>query len=362
MNEEDDLSILERSLIEAIVENSGIEDIKSDAFSAMFMDLFEKVREDCEASSLEGYKNTAPKLLADIREASAGFEARNFDRWKPSFNHLEMMWSIAQELGEMHGEAIKTQDGEDNNPTMAALAHIFPRALLVAQEIICLLRGGFPDGALARWRSLHELTVTAMYVAKHGEDAAVPYLLSFHFAARRAAHQMNEHSERAKIRSFSDDELKEFDARCAWAEKILGRKITKDKNGEWPAIMQTHTNFAAIEKDVDMDHWRPRYKWASTHTHAHHRPIDKLLGMAEADKEVHLVGASNSGFVGPFEMTAITLTQITTTYLLHVPNPDRIVHSNVMQKLADEMSSITIENERVTREAFEAQREHPESG
>lgn len=355
MDEDDDLSILERSLIEAVVEDFGIGDIESDAFSAKFMDLFEKVREDCEASSLEGYKDTAPKLLEDIREASAGFETRNFDRWKPSFNHLEMMWSIAQELGEMHGKAIKAQDGEDNNPTMAALAHIFPRALLVTQEIICLLKGGFPDGALVRWRSLHELSVTAMYVAKRGEEASVPYLLSFHFAARRAAHQMNEHSERANIGSFSDNELKEFDARCAGAEEVLGRKIARDKNGEWPAITQTHTNFAAIEKDVGMDHWRPRYKWASTHTHAHHRPIDKLLGMAETDKDVHLVGASNSGFVDPFQMTAITLAQITTTYLLHVPNPDRIMHSNVMQKLADEMSSIAIENERVTREAFEAQ-------
>jgi len=278
----------------------------------------------------------------------------------PSIN-LEMIWSIAQELGEMHGNAIQTENGEDNNAVMAALAHIFPRALLVSQEIICLLKGGFPDGALARWRSLHELAVTAMYIAKHGEAAAVPYLLSFHFAARRAAHQMNEHSERAKIGRFSREELKEFDARCAGAEEILGRKIEKDKYGEWPAITRTHTNFAAIEKDVEMDHWRPLFKWASTHTHAHHRPIDKLLGMAEAGKEAHLVGASNSGFVDPFQMTAITLAQITTTYLFHGVNVDRMVHASIIFTLADQMSTIAIENERVTREAFESQKGQPES-
>ena len=331
---------------------------KSEAFSEKFSELFKLVREKCEADSLKVYKDAAPKILASIRKEAKGFEARSFERWKPSFDHLEMMWSISQELGEMHGKAIQAKNGGDNNVVMASLAHIFPRALLVSQEIICLLKGGFPDGALARWRSLHELAVTAMYVAKHGEAVALQYLLSFHFSARRSAHQMNEHSERAGIERFSEEDLKKFDERCAGAEEILGRKIEKDKYGEWPAITLVHTTFAAIEKDLGMDHWRPRYKWASTHTHAHHRPLDKLLGMSEANEEAHLVGSSNSGFVDPFEMTAITLAQITTTYLYHGVNVDRTVHTNIMLTLADQMSLIAIENERVTREAFQSANRH----
>lgn len=358
MENDDKLSILERSLIETVSESLGITDIESEAFSEKFMELFKLVRDDCETHSLQEYKNAAPTILASIREEAKGFEARSFERWKPSFDHLEMMWSIAQELGEMHGKAIQENNGTENNVVMASLAHIFPRALLVSQEIICLLKGGFPDGALARWRSLHELAVTAMYIAKHGEAAALPYLLSFHFSARRAAHQMNEYSERAGIERFSEEDLKEFDERCAGAEEILGRKIDKDKYGEWPAITLTHKTFADIEKDVDMDHWRPRYKWASTHTHAHHRPLDKLLGMAEANAEAHLVGASNSGFVDPLQMTAITLAQITKTYLYHGVNVDRIVHTNIMLTLADQMSLIAIENERVTREAFQSANRH----
>ena len=56
-------------------------------------------------------------------------------------------------------------------------------------------------------------------------------------------------------------------------------------------------------------------------------------------------------------MTAIALAQLTTTYLLHAPNVDRMVHTPIMLTLAGEMSTIAIENERVTREAFEAQKE-----
>lgn len=221
---DDKLSVLEKLLLQAVEDVIGNFDIPSEELESIFSELFEKVRVNCEASTLEGYRNNSPELLSQMREVANGFEERNFERWKPSFDHIEMMWSIAQELGEMHGKAIQAEGGEDNNAVMAALANIFPRALLVSQEIICLLKGGFPDGALARWRSLHELTVTAMYISKHGEGAAVPYLLSFHFAARRAAHQLNEHSERAKMDCFPEDELKEFDSRCAVAEEILGRK------------------------------------------------------------------------------------------------------------------------------------------
>src|SRR5690606_25692448 len=120
---------------------------------------------------------------------------------------------------------VQAEGGEDNDEVMAALAHLFPRALLVTQEIICLMRGGYPDGALARWRSLHEITVTAMYIAKVGKDAAIAYLLSFHFSARRAAYQMNQRTEREKIERFSGEELAGFVRRCAEADIVLGRMI-----------------------------------------------------------------------------------------------------------------------------------------
>nr|WP_159075159.1 DUF5677 domain-containing protein [Celeribacter baekdonensis] len=111
-------------------------------------------------------------MLAELSPHPKGFEERTFSRWKPAFDHLDMLWHVAQELGELHGKDVQRRNDEDNNATMAALARIFSKALLVVQEIIYLLKGGFPDGALTRWRSLHELSVTAMYIAKHGEDTA----------------------------------------------------------------------------------------------------------------------------------------------------------------------------------------------
>jgi hypothetical protein len=349
MDEQNPLEILENSIAAAL----DIEEMSDEDVAEKVLELFELVRADCKESSIKSYRESAAENLPLLREGIRGFEERNFARWELAFDHLEMIWHIAQELGEAHSKDVQSREDENNNATMAALAHIFPKSLLVVQEIICLLKGGFPDGALTRWRSLHELSVTAMYIAEQGEDAAKQYLLSFHFSARRAAHQMNNHSERAGLKNFTADEILEFNERCAEAERILGRTIKNDKNGEWPKITISHPTFAHLEESVGMDHWRPWYKWASSYTHANHRPADKSLGLAETEVSVNLVGASNSGFVDPFQLTALSLAQLVSTFLSHSLNLDRIVHIEVFHELANEMASIAIEVERESRRRFE---------
>ncbi len=350
MDEDDSLNIIE-SAIAASLDHTEMDDEQA---AQKVAELFELLREDCKNSSIDSYKKSAAEDLANIREDIKGFEERNFSRWKPAFDHLEMLWHVAQELGEAHGKNVQRRNDENNNATMAALAHAFPKSLLVVQEIICLLKGGFPDGALARWRSLHELSVTAMYIAEYGERAALQYLSSFHFSARRAADQMNRYSERSGLNGFTAEEIQEFDERCAVAERVLGRKIDKDKNGEWPKITITHPTFAHVEESVGMDHWRPWYKWASSYIHANHRPADKSLGLAEATVPINLVGASNSGFVDPFQLTALSLAQLVATYLSHSINLDRIVHIDVFHELANEMADIALKAERDSKRAFEA--------
>lgn len=339
------LSVLQNAIEKSALELVDINDdgkFDEDLLQRRLKELINLSREDCEADSIRSYRETAIKILPDMRKETKGFEERSFERWKPAFDHLEMMWKIAQELGEANAKGFDQDTEESTQVVMAALSNIFPKALLVANEIICLLKGGFPDGALARWRSLHELTVTAMYIQQEGREPAIAYMLSFHFAARRAALQMNDHAENSHLEKFSKGDLEGFNTRCNEAEKVLGRKIEKDKDGEWPAINLKHRDFAAIEKRVNMDHWRPRYKWASQHTHANLIPIGNLQGMSESIEAVNLVGASNSGLADPFMMTAISLAQITSTYLSVTPNLDRVVHSSVLLKFSDEMSEIAM--------------------
>jgi hypothetical protein len=43
-------------------------------------------------------------------------------------------------------------------------------------EIIVLLENELADGAMARWRTLHEITTVAILIEKYGEDVAERYV------------------------------------------------------------------------------------------------------------------------------------------------------------------------------------------
>ena len=60
------------------------------------------------------------------------------------------------------------------------------RACQVTDEIICLLENGFADGAMARWRTLHEIAVVAAIISRHGEDIAQRYLAHQAVESKRA--------------------------------------------------------------------------------------------------------------------------------------------------------------------------------
>ena len=292
---------------------------------------------------LESLLANAPAMLQDRREEERGFEERNFKRWQKAFDTLETMTEIAGEVGEACDKEGRAQAQSESDYRFEALSQLFPRALLVTREIIHLLKGGFPDAALSRWRSLHELTVTAMFIGRNDRAIALRYLASFDFQAKRAAKYFNLHAERANLMPFSAEELADIDARCALALDAVGEEVEGDWGWAAPALTKGKPTFAALEKAVEMDHWRPRYKWASQHIHSGHRPSNKLLGACEARQPLMLVGRSNSGFTDPLHMTAISLLQITTIVLFQNPNIDRVVYSKILMTLSNSVGQLALE-------------------
>ena len=53
-----------------------------------------------------------------------------------------------------------------------ALSRLLARACRIAEEVLVLLKAGYGQGALARWRALHEVAVVADLIAENGEDCA----------------------------------------------------------------------------------------------------------------------------------------------------------------------------------------------
>lgn len=317
-----------------LLKRSNFSDEKAKEFAARIFD-------DAPAELLAVHKkNIVPRIRSERKQASR-FERRNYSRWQKPLDLLEALWLTCGELAEHHAHA----GPQDCDPVVFnTLVHLQPRALLVTSEVMCLLRGGFADGALTRWRSLHEITVVAMFIIKHGHKAAFPYRMSVWFQGFKRANDYNKHADRAGHEPIGPDDLAEIKALRDEAESKLGRAISDD--WDWAAetnIKKGRLTFADIEKDVDMEHWRPRYKWACQHTHAGFAHPTKLLGMSEAKEMVFQVGASNSGLADPIHMTAISLMQMTATFLsTSKPNFDRLMHIKMIKLLVDEIGEAAV--------------------
>ncbi|MBR1151920.1 DUF5677 domain-containing protein [Bradyrhizobium sp. JYMT SZCCT0428] len=291
------------------------------------------------AVQLRDLKRRMPSSLREIRRDIRGFEKRNLQRWRRAFNLLETLYLVAAETGSDFNEAERPKIAAEKDFRCEALIHIHARALLVASECLCLMKCGYPDGALSRWRTLHELTVIAAFLSQNSGEVALRYLVSFEFRAVEAGEQMKKYAPRSKVEPPTDTEINALRSRCASHKTVFGPNIGNGDYG-WASdvIGKSRPNLLDLEEAVGLDHWRPRFKWSSQHNHGGHRPIGSLLAVTEVKSPVFAIGPSNSGMVDPLHMTALSLTKATSALLISRPgNADRAIAAGLLLKLSDDV-------------------------
>lgn len=208
---------------------------------------------------------------------------------------------------------------------------IHAKSLLVAAEMICLIKGGFADAALTRWRTLYELNVVGTLIIREGSELALRYLAHADVQAAKdiepddldGEEDLNEVRRRADyaISQFGDELKRHY----GWACVVTGKK---------------HPNFEDIARLVEKTGGRGLYWHASRHIHSNHRAYDELLGMAESEQTLLLVGPSNSGMTGPLTLGAMTMVETTALYLTTKPNFDRGVYVLVLLGLAQRVQKL----------------------
>jgi len=141
------------------------------------------------------------------RRTLQGFRKRLHQRWGPGIDKLSLLVAIARDFG----SSLAHEPGElEAKPTtIDLLRRLHARACQITEEIIALLTHGFADGAMARWRTLHEIAATAYLIREHGEDLAERYIAHDIVETRRAALQYQRYAQRLGQEPLSKDELAE---------------------------------------------------------------------------------------------------------------------------------------------------------
>ena len=337
--------IFEKTLQEAAekakntLSEDKIEDFLGSAASGFIHETIPEISDQI-VSSLKERSEEQLKLVRDYQE---GFINRNIGRWEKGFNALEILIIVCTETGEEFNNTHREHAVKERNIQFDLIVRLHARACHISSEILWLLKGGFADAAHARWRALHEVAVTALFLLNYGNELSIRYYEHEAIESYKAMKQYNKYQSRLSVKEFSEEELME----CKAARDEAINKYGQDFEGSYGwaanALNNKRPNFSNLEEAVKLDHLRPYYKWASQNIHANVHGVRNKLGLAEAKEDVLLAGASNSGMTDPADLTALSLTQISVGLLTIYSNMDSLITQYVIKKLSADIGELFLE-------------------
>lgn len=277
-------------------------------------------------------------------------------RWGDAFDTLRMMYTIATEIGGEVVQRWRRSRGRKDMVLRDTLTRLHARACQVTMEIITLMESGFADGAIARWRTLHELAIVATLLVEHGEQLAIRYRAHEAIEAKRAMdryvlyHAQLGYAPMSKARIDATEKAYEnclakygdrFGSEYGWAAHHLGIKK--------PRLVDLE---AAVGKEAMQSY----YRMASYNVHAGSRGLTFRLGILDgAGAPIAIAGASNAGFVDPVQNTAFDLVLITTLLSSGTARFDRMLEWQILIDLRNELPKKLRKAQRELDRAYRAQ-------
>lgn len=276
--------------------------------------MLSKLTETISSDMVHTVKDTIHERVLDQRSNAEQFMAHNNQIWGNGFIVSEAMYLIALDAGNEINAYASTLAIEQYREIMfryCVLGELYARACQQYLEIIHLIKGGFADGAYARWRSLFELSVVSEFIRNNDEEVAKAY----HGA------------------SFTDD------GRYGWAGVAPCFSGWKNPN---------KITFDNIKEQCSLatDAWNSQYKLANKIVHATPQGTFDRLGAPSGPRNCTPVGPSVYGLATPAVNAAISLSRIATDYFGFVASGDGIVYIKTISKWSDTVRKCYTEIER----------------
>jgi hypothetical protein len=177
-------------------------------------------------------------------------------------------------------------------------------------EIITLMENGYADGAMARWRTLYEITTVATVIADAGESLAKRYVEHEAIEAKSALDEYDRCYRALGFAPYSKRERKRIEKYYSDAIDLYGKEFATPYGWAAEHLKKKRPTFADIEAASERSEMRSYYKMASYNVHAGTKGITFRLS-ALGDPTTLVAGASNAGFMEPGQNAAVTFTQIT---------------------------------------------------
>jgi hypothetical protein len=156
----------------------------------------------------------APRMLRARERHTRIFNRVLRVYWGEALDRYLAICVAAEEVGTRFHDRLAGAAVEYQDHSFHALTGLYARACRTAFEIHHALAGGFPMGALARCRTLHEIAVIMMVVSEFGEehaDLAERFLLHEVVQNWKDAKIYQEHCAALGTEPFTDDEMADME-------------------------------------------------------------------------------------------------------------------------------------------------------
>lgn len=231
-------------------------------------------------------------------EVRSGFQKRMQITWRGPFRQYGRLIRLAEEICQLAIARFNEKGLLGTSRLARAILFLHTRACIVAGEVEALMHSGYADGSAARWRTLHEIAVTAAFLIENGEDAADRYLSHFGCEQLKTARLYQEHRRKLGFGPISSKRMKELETQVAELRQIYGDDFRHDYGWAAHALNRSRVSFVDIEDAVKLSYMRPFYRVASEQVHASSRGAIMRVGLIKQNVEALelIAGPSNYGF------------------------------------------------------------------
>jgi len=284
--------------------------------------------------------DTAPKMLRRHGRLARRLERVIRRDWGHALDLYYSVFVASEEAGDNFIRSL-VPSTSDQESVHRALIGLHSRACRTALEIHHLLTGGFPMGALARCRTLHELAVYAIVLAdeeirEEHPDLAERYMAHQHILA---LHDARAYQANVEVLGHEPLTTEDVEALGAQRNALVQRFGTpfKEPLGWAAALLDSRRpQFKELEERAALSHLRSYYNWASHEVHADAKGLDHAV-VTRGGITYYYTGRTNAGLAEPAHLALISLHQVTVSLLFSIDEPPMtdIYAMKAVQRLID---------------------------
>lgn len=289
------------------------------------------------------------EFVAEIQSEIDEFQSRLFDTWKAPLIRFSSLIAMCMEVGDEINRDYRVSGRYTTSSRRDTTLRIHARAVQVANEISCLARGGYADGAIGRWRSLHEASVI-LAILSRGDETLSDRFIDHQVVGRfKAATEYNKHHAELDFEAFDPTELADMQKASEAMLHKYGKQFSSEFGWASETLNLKRPLFKDIEEHVALSFLRPHYGFASKNIHSGVDSIGYKLALSMTQKDILLTGPSNEGLLDPIQLASYSIIFATVELINTMPDENRAIMQNVLWKWHEMLIVELVEAEEALR-------------